>query len=130
MQEFYGVIASYNMNYVLEPPRKMRMRRWFPADNVSHLRPDAVPWIESLPVNNRENAGRQIEDFRERWAGFLDDMKQWLEKTNESFGKNLPTYFGVPKNSSFEEFNPPLERHAKSLHAPFHDPRQTYPCRI
>lgn len=97
VQELCGVIASYNNNYVLEPLRKMRLKRWFPAGNVSQLTPDAVTWIESLPVNYQESVGRQIEDFRERWAGFLDDMKQWLEKTGESFGPALPVYFERPQ---------------------------------
>src|SRR6266404_4253235 len=72
IQKWYGVIASYNNNYVLEPFRKMRTKRWFPGGNASDLVPDTVTWIESLPANNREYVGRQIEDFRERWAGFLD----------------------------------------------------------
>jgi len=97
IQKWYGVIASYNNNYVLEPFRKMRMKRWFPAGNAPDLVPDTVTWIESLPANNREYVGRQIEDFRERWAGFLDDMNQWLEKTNETFGATLPTYFERPQ---------------------------------
>jgi len=51
----------------------------------------------SLPVNHQGIVGRQIEDFRERWAGFLDDMKKWLEKTSESFGAQLPVYFERPQ---------------------------------
>jgi len=97
VQEWYGVIASYNNNSVLEPLRKMRQKQWFPAGKVSELLPDTVTWIESLPVNHQGIVGRQIEDFRERWAGFLDDMKKWLEKTSESFGVALPSYFERPQ---------------------------------
>jgi len=97
IQEWYGVIASYNNNYVLEPLRKMRLKQWFAADNTSQLMPDAVSWIESLPVNHQGIVERQIEDFRERWAGFLDDMKKWLEKSGELFSAALPTYFERPQ---------------------------------
>jgi len=97
IQKWYGVIASYNNNYVLEPFRRMRTKRWFPGGNTPDLVPDTVMWIESLPANNREYVGRQIEDFRERWAGFLDDMIRWLEKTNDTFGATLNTYFERPQ---------------------------------
>jgi hypothetical protein len=97
IQEWYGIVASYNNNYVLEPLRKMRLKQWSPAGNVSELVPDAVTWVESLPVNHQGIVGRQIEDFRERWAGFLDDMKKWLEKTSDAFGTPLPTYFERPQ---------------------------------
>jgi len=49
VQEWYGVIASYNNNYVLEPLRKMRQKQWFPAGKVPELVPDTVTWIEVCP---------------------------------------------------------------------------------
>lgn len=102
-QKLYGFIASYNNNYVLEPLRRMRMKRWLPASAAPQpglsldLVPELVMWIEGLPINSRDHVGREIEDFRERWAGFLDDTKKWLEKMSESFGVMLPDYFERPQ---------------------------------
>jgi hypothetical protein len=105
-QELYGLIASYNREYVSEPFRRMRMKRWTIANpsvlhaalgNANPANPNLGPWLYSLPLSYQENAGRQIEDFRERWASFLDDMKQWLESVNESFGVGLPKYFERPQ---------------------------------
>ncbi len=96
IQKFYGYIASYNKEYVIEPMRRMRMKQWPPA-SASGLVPEHVTWIESLPPNYRENAERQIEDFRERWAGFLDNTKQWIEKVGELFGTQLPSWFERPQ---------------------------------
>jgi hypothetical protein len=97
IQELYGVIASYNNHYVLEPFRKMRLRKWRPASTPGLAQDTIVTWIEILPESNQENAARQIEDFRERWVGFLDDAKQWFEKTGESFTSTVPSYFERPQ---------------------------------
>lgn len=95
VQELYGLVASYNNHYVLEPFRRMRQKRWCPKE-TSNVVPNHVLWIESLSEGYRANTERQIEDFRERWVSFLDDMKEWLERTNESFGVSLPVYFDRP----------------------------------
>lgn len=108
VQKMYGYIASYNKEYVIEPFRKMRMKRWLPTVFVSTgnqgkapeaigLVPEAVTWIESLAPMYRENTERQIEDFRERWVGFLDDVKKWVEKMNDTFGVKMPSYFERPQ---------------------------------
>lgn len=97
-QELYGFIASYNNNYVLEPLRKMRTKQWLATSTVKlDLVPEPVVWIESLPENWRQNIERQVEDFRERWASFLDDTTQWLDETGEPFGVKLPSYFERPQ---------------------------------
>jgi len=53
--------------------------------------------LYSLPLHYRESATGQIEDFRERWSKFLDDLVEWLEGINEAFGANLNIYFERPK---------------------------------
>jgi len=93
-QELYGIVASYNRHYVTEPFERMRMKRW--AIPHSSLVPELGPWLASLPLGHQDSAGRQIEDSRERWVRFLDDMKQWLEEVNQSFGANLPVWFERP----------------------------------
>lgn len=95
-QKLYGYISSYNNNYVLEPLRRMRVKQWHPA-SASDFVPEPVTWVESLPPNYREDTERQIEDFRERWAGFLDNTKQWFEKVGELFGTQLPSWFERPQ---------------------------------
>ena len=104
-QELYGLVASYNNNYVLEPFRRMRSERWgvdpTPVqsllENPNPAKPNFGVWLASLPKYYRANTERQIEDFRERWVGFLDDIHQWLERVNESFDVALPTYFDRPQ---------------------------------
>lgn len=97
VQKIYGYIASYNKEYVIGPFRKMRTEQWQPPAGSMGLVPDTVKWIESLPPMYRENTERQIEDFRERWVGFLDDVKKWIEKTNDTFGVKMPSYFERPQ---------------------------------
>ncbi|PYU53186.1 MAG: hypothetical protein DMG48_02845 [Acidobacteria bacterium] len=92
--ELYGLVASYNRYYVTEPFERMRMKRWA-IPNSSPV-PELGTWIASLPLGHQESAGREIEDSRERWVRFLDDMKQWLERVNESFGASLPVWFERP----------------------------------
>ncbi len=105
IQEFYGLVASYNNHYVLDPFHRMRTKRW-PIANPSVLHavtgtanaasPNLGPWLNSLPALHQAAADRQIEDFRERWVGFLDDFRQWLENINESFGVGLHVYIERP----------------------------------
>ncbi len=98
VQELYGLVASYNNHYVLEPFRRMRSGQWVVAGRQPDpANPNRGAWLASLSEQNRAYVERQIEDFRERWAGFLDDMRQWLERVNESFGANLSTYFERPQ---------------------------------
>jgi len=94
-QELKGLVASYNRYYVTEPFERMRMKRW--AIPNSSLVPELGSWIASLPLAHQDNAGRQIEDSRERWVRFLDDMRQWLEEVNGSFGVKLPVWFDRPQ---------------------------------
>ncbi len=98
------LIASYNLNYVSQSFRRMREKKWAIPPTVDRLtghstpsNPSLGPWLASLPTHYQEPAGRQIEEFRERWAGFLDDMTKWLERINDTFGTSLSTYFERPQ---------------------------------
>lgn len=77
VQEFHSLVASYNNNYVLEPFRRMQMKKWPVGTQGGETNPLQKPklgtWLESLPAHFQGTAERQIEDFRERWVGFLDD---------------------------------------------------------
>lgn len=56
------------------------------------------PWLTSLAPHQQSQAEAQIEDFRERWASYLDDLQPFLEKLNESLcGGSVPAYLERPK---------------------------------
>jgi hypothetical protein len=105
IQEFYGLVASYNNHYVMDPLQRMRTKRW-PITNPSVLHeaigtadaanPKLGPWLNGLPLSHQADAERRIEDFRERWVGFIDDFRQWLESISESFGVGVPIYIERP----------------------------------
>ena len=99
VQELYGLVASYNRYYVIEPFHRMRSNRWAafgstetPADFV----PDFVPWVASLPQSQQASVDREIGDFRERWVSFRDDFCQWIEGVNQIFATTLPCYLERP----------------------------------
>jgi hypothetical protein len=104
--QLHVVIACFNRDYVSEPFRRMRAKRWTIANpsvvhealgNTNPGNPNQSNWLLSLPPQYQENAARQIEDFRERWANFLDEVTQWLEHINETFGSNLATWLERPQ---------------------------------
>jgi hypothetical protein len=108
--EFSIYVASYNSRYVLEPFRRMRARNWKEfrsAANAARAQAEGgqkegliflEPWIESLPEQNRPQAERQIEAFREAWVSYLNDLMPFLEKLNDALsGNNLPTSFERPQ---------------------------------
>lgn len=105
VQELYGLVGSYNNHYVLEPFERMRRKRWAIVNpSVLHTamgtanpeNPKLGPWLASLPQSHQPDVERRIEDFRERWVSFLDDMKQWLERVSEMFGVGVPVYIERP----------------------------------
>jgi hypothetical protein len=105
-EQLHTVVAAYNRDYVSEPFRRMRMKRWMIANpsvvhealgNTDPGNPNQSNWLLSLPLQYQENAVRQIEDFRERWAKFLDELTQWLERLNETFTTNLSTWLERPQ---------------------------------
>jgi len=54
-------------------------------------------WLASLPPTYGDAARPKIEDFRERWVRFLDDVKEWIERVGEELGQPLPSYFERPQ---------------------------------
>jgi hypothetical protein len=104
--QLHALIASFNSDYVSEPFRRMRTKRWPIANpsvvhnalgNTDPSNPNHASWLLSLPSNYQDNAARQIEEFRERWANFIDETTQWLEHVNETFGANLATWLERPQ---------------------------------
>jgi hypothetical protein len=101
IEEFYGLVASYNNHYVLEPFHRMRNKRWkvvfqTATGTAETANPTSGPWLNTLPLSRQADAERRIEDFRERWASFIDDFRQWLEGISESFGVSVPVYIERP----------------------------------
>ncbi len=103
VKEFYSLAASYNNNYALEPLRKMKSRLWLlplsPSNPAKQLveGPKFVPWLASLPEQHRTSVEKQIEDFRERWVSYLDDLILFLEKLKDSLGSSrIDVYFERP----------------------------------
>jgi len=104
IEDLSVLIASYNRNYVSESFRRMREKRWELPPIVDNdfgtsrqVNPRHGTWLASLPTHSQEPVERRIEEFREVWAVFLDDMKKWLEHVNETFGVSLSTYFERPQ---------------------------------
>jgi len=89
MSEFRMMVASYDDDYVLGPLKRIKDRQL----------------IAQLPAHTRKHYEEGIEDFRERWAGFLDNCKEFLEKANNNLGyepyhEAISTYFERPKKFS------------------------------
>lgn len=59
--------------------------------------PPMGTWLASLPPTYGDAARPKIEDFRERWVRFLDDVKEWIERVGEELGQPLPSYFERPQ---------------------------------
>jgi len=89
MCEFRMMVASYNDDYVLGPLRRLR--------DGQHL--------AQLPSHSQQHWNDGIEDLRERWVGFLDAFKEFLEKANNDLGyepyhEAISTYFERPRKFS------------------------------
>lgn len=68
--ELVGLAASYNSEYVLRP-----LKRLVSSQQFTQLAPDI-----------RKNREGEIEDFRERWVGFIDDLTEFVAEQNIDFG--------------------------------------------
>jgi len=98
LKEFYTLAASYNNNYVLEPFKRMKNKQWMPA-TTSNLTPELKSWLSSLPEHHRTSVEAQIEDFRERWVSYLDDLVPFLDRLHDSLGTSssrIESYFERP----------------------------------
>jgi hypothetical protein len=76
---------SYNRDYVLGPFRRV----------------DGIPVLGQMQPQAREHYQERKKQFRERWVRFLDDFKEFLDKTNHDFryghDEAIGTYFEYPK---------------------------------
>jgi len=89
MSEFRIMVASYNDNYVLGPLKRIKNGQL----------------LALVQPHNKQHYEERVEDFRERWAGFLDKFKEFLEKANnnldyEPYHEAISTYFERPKKVS------------------------------
>jgi hypothetical protein len=89
MSELRGMVALYTDDYVSGPLKRLRNGQL----------------LVQLPAHSKQHYEEGIEDFRERWVGFLDDFKEFLEKANNDLGyepyhEAIRTYFERPKKFS------------------------------
>jgi hypothetical protein len=102
-EQLHALIASYDNNYVLEPLRRMRAKRWripiIDSDLGLSSQPDPPlgDWLASLPPTYPEAARPKIKDFRERWVRLLDDTTQWIDRVGEELNQPLPSHFERPQ---------------------------------
>lgn len=86
VSELVGMVASYNSEYVLRP-----LKRLVSSPQFTQLIPD-----------NKKHREGEIEEFRERWARFLDDLTEFVAERNNDFGyepyhEAMHAYFERPK---------------------------------
>ncbi len=86
LTELHQMTCSYNRDYVLDPFRR--------------LNGSAV--LEQLQQPHaREHYQERMKQFREQWVTFLNDFKEFLDKTNHDLQYDHPeaigTYFEYPK---------------------------------
>lgn len=89
MSEFRMMVASYTDDYALGPLKRLKNGQL----------------LAQLPAHSKQHYEEGIEDFRERWVGFLDAFKEFLEKANNDIGyepyhEAISTYFERPKKFS------------------------------
>lgn len=89
VNELIAMIASYNMEYVLKPMKRLK-------DN---------PRFTQLAPNDKQYREGAIEDFRERWVRFLDDLTEFVAARNNDFAyepyhQAIPAFFERPKTLS------------------------------
>lgn len=85
LTELHQMICSYNRDYVLDPLRRL----------------NGSTDLGQLPSHSREHYQDRTKQFRERWVRFLDDFKEFLDKTNHDLRYDhhdaIGTYFEYPK---------------------------------
>lgn len=87
--EFISMVSSHNTEYVLKPMRRLKESSRF----------------KELAPEMRKHREEAIEDFRERWAGLLDDLIKFVETANNDFGyeqyqETIHVFFERPKRLS------------------------------
>jgi len=85
LTELHQMTCSYNRDYVLDPFRR--------------LNGSAV--LGQLQPHARDHYQERAKQFREGWVRFLDDFKEFLDKTNHDLRYDhheaIGTYFEYPK---------------------------------
>jgi len=85
LTELHQMTCSYNWDYVLDPFRRLNG-----SSVLGQLQPHA-----------KESYQEKMKQFRERWVRFLDDFKEFLDKTNHALqydhSEAISTYFEYPK---------------------------------
>lgn len=89
VNELIAVVASYNTEYVFKPMERLK----------------ESPRFTQLAPNDRKYREAAIEDFRERWVRFLDDLTEFVAARNNDFGyeqyhEAIPVFFDRPKKLS------------------------------
>jgi len=86
LAELHQMVCSYNRDYVLDPFRRL----------------NESPVLGGLQPYAKESYQEKMKQFRERWVRFLDDFKEFVDKTNHDFRYDdyreaIGTYFEYPK---------------------------------
>ena len=85
LTELHQMTCSYNRDYVLDPFKRL----------------NGSPTLAQLQPHARDHYQERTKQFRERWVRFLDDFKEYLDKTNHDFRYDhreaISTYFEYPK---------------------------------
>lgn len=85
LTELHQMVYSYSRNYVLDPFRRL----------------NGSPVVGQLQPHEREHYQERMKQFQQRWVRFLDDFKEFLDKTNHDlqydYREAIGTYFEYPK---------------------------------
>jgi len=87
LTELHQMICSYNRDYVLDPLRRLNGN---------------PPLGQRLQPQAWEHYQERTKQFRERWVRFLDDFKEFADKTNHDlrydYHEAIGTHFEYPKH--------------------------------
>lgn len=85
LSELHQMVCSYNRDYVLDPFRRF----------------NGIPVLGQMQPHAREHYQERMKQFRERWVTFLNDFREFLDKTNHDLRYDpreaISTYFEYPK---------------------------------
>lgn len=89
LNELIAMVASYNTEYVLKPVKRLK-------DNAR---------FAQLVPSEKQYREEAIEDFRERWVRFLDDLTEFVAARNndfeyEPYHEAISAFFERPKKLS------------------------------
>lgn len=85
LYELHQMVCSYSRDYVLDPFQRL----------------NGNPVLAQMQPHAREHYQERMKQFRERWVTFLNDFKEFADKTNHELGYDyreaIGTYFEYPK---------------------------------